>query len=379
MDMYLKFFMTVFILIFLGSCTPAVYQAYPIQELSLPRDEAAHRAPIEWWYWTGHLSDTAGKEYGFELTFFKAYAPQNAKLFGFIPAWWLVEKAHIAHFAITDLYNQSFDMAQISDFTNFEAGASEEELDVYINTWSAKRIGEGVYELRAQLADKKLELRLEPEKPLALHGNPPGIQSMGAGGVSYYISYTRMKAEGTLSYDCHLFGCQKTEVTGIAWHDHQWGDFELDSYAGWDWFSLQLDDQTEVMIYLIREPNGSYSTRAGSFIDKQGRVTALEADDFSLQETGETWTSESTGAVYPMGWTLSVPSKKLELSITPRLLNQEMDTRATTGIVYWEGAVAIYGSHTGKGYVELTNYDLYPYGLTNDQTPLKPLRGPLGN
>lgn len=363
----------------LNSCLPSVYQPYPIQAISLPRDEAAHRAPIEWWYWTGHLTDETGHKYGFELTFFKAYAPESVKLFGFIPAWWVVEKGHIAHFALTDVDNQAFLMNQISDFNNFEAATSETDLDVYINTWSAKQIGEGLYQLKAQVADKKLELTLRSEKPAALHGNPPGIQSMGPGGTSYYLSYTRMSAEGSLKTECNLIFCNESKVKGQAWHDHQWGDFKLDTYAGWDWFSIQLGDQTEIMLYLIREPNGTYVTRAGSFIDKQGRLSALKSEDFSLTETGEIWESKATGAIYPAGWTLAIPSKRLELRIKPLLLNQEMNTRATTGIVYWEGAVEITGNQSGKGYVELTNYDLYPYGKTNNQTQLKPLAGPFGN
>ncbi|MCA9835496.1 MAG: hypothetical protein KC422_01215 [Trueperaceae bacterium] len=366
-----------FLAITLISCVPSVYQPYPIDAISLPRDEAAHRAPIEWWYWTGHLQDEAGHDYGFELTFFKAYAPENARLFGFIPAWWLVEKGHIGHFAITDLGNKDFHMAQISDFGNFEASTSEENLDLRLHTWSAQKIGEREYQIKAELGDKKLELFLTAEKPMALHGNPPGIQSMGPGGVSYYLSYTRMAAEGVLKTNCTLFSCEEHKVTGQAWHDHQWGDFTLDAYAGWDWFSLQLDDNTEVMLYFIRQPDGSYSTAAGSFIDQVGQVKNLSSDDFSLTPTGKLWKSETTGAVYPLEWTLSIPGRGLELLISPLLEKQEMNTRATTGIVYWEGAVGISGSHTGKGYVELTNYDLYPYG--EPQSELKPLSGPLGN
>ncbi len=364
-------------LIFLSACVPPVFrQPYPITAVTLPEDEAAHEAPIEWWYWTGHFQDEEGTEYGFELTFFKAYAPPNLNLLG-LPAWWFVEKGHIAHFAITDITNQSFEMAERTNFANYKGGASSENLDVFVGDWTATRIGEGKHQIKANVGTKTLELMLSSEKPVALHGNPPGIQSMGPGGTSYYLSYTRMTAEGSL-LSCEQSDCVEKSVTGQAWHDHQWGDFELSSYAGWDWFSLQFEDNTELMLYLIREPSGRYSSRAGSFVTENGRVIDIFADDFSLEATGLTWESAETGAIYPMQWTIKVPSQDIEIRVTPVMLEQEMNTRASTGIVYWEGAIEVTGSHEGKGYVELTNYDLYPYGKTDENTPLVPLGGPLG-
>jgi len=364
-------------LLFLSACVPPVFrQAYPISSVSLPEDEAAHEAPIEWWYWTGHFEDQAGTEYGFELTFFKAYAPPNLNLLG-LPAWWFLEKGKIAHFAITDITKQTFEMSERTNFANYKGGASYEDLDVFVGDWTAKRIGEGKHQIKANVGNKTLELVLSSEKPVALHGNPPGIQSMGPGGTSYYLSYTRMSAEGTL-VDCEESSCTEKAVSGQAWHDHQWGDFDLSSYAGWDWFSLQFEDNTELMLYLIREPSGRYSARAGSFVSENGRVIDVFAEDFSLIETGETWESIETGAIYPVQWDINLPSQDITIRVTPVMPEQEMNTRGTTGIVYWEGAIEITGSHEGKGYVELTNYDLYPYGQTDENTPLKPLGGPLG-
>lgn len=364
-------------LVLLSACVPTVFrQPYPITSVTLPEDEAAHEAPIEWWYWTGHFEDEEGTEYGFELTFFKAYAPPKINILG-LPAWWILEKGNIAHFAITDVSNQTFEMSERTNFANYQGGTSNEDLDLYVGDWTAKRIGEGQHQIRASVGKKTLELVLTSEKPVALHGNPPGIQSMGPGGTSYYLSYTRMSAEGSLLI-CEQKSCSEQAVSGQAWHDHQWGDFELSSYAGWDWFSLQFEDNTELMLYLIREPSGRYSARAGSFVTETGRVVDIFAEDFSLVETGETWESISTGAIYPIQWDINVPSQAIDIRVTPVMLEQEMNTRGTTGIVYWEGAIEISGSHAGKGYVELTNYDLYPYGQTDENTPLKPLGGPLG-
>jgi predicted secreted hydrolase len=228
------------------------------------------------------------------------------------------------------------------------------------------------------MGERKLKLTLTPEKPAALHGNPPGIQSMGPGGVSYYLSYTRMKVTGELSTNCTLISCDNLGVTGQAWHDHQWGDFDVSSYAGWDWFSVQLEDNTELMLYLIRQPDGSYSDEAGSFVTPEGKTISLTKDDFDVTETGETWASEATGAIYPIQWQVTVPRFGIDVMVNPVTPNQEMDTRASTGIVYWEGAVDVSGSHKGVGYVELTNYDLYPYGKTDASTRLQELRGPIG-
>ena len=285
----------------------------------------------------------------------------------------------MGHFAITDIDGESFEKREVADFLGYPASAGYGDLDVELANWYAKRSDDGIsHEISASLGDRTLRLTLTPEKPVSLHGDPPGIQAMGPGGTSYYLSYTRMKAAGEL-LECQLLSCNTVTVTGQGWHDHQWGDFNLNSYAGWDWFSVQLEDNTELMLYLIRQPDGTYSVRKGSYVTAEGETISLNEDDYKLIETGETWTSEDTGAIYPVGWRIEVPAFNIDISVDPVLLDQEMNTRRTTGIVYWEGAVDISGTHEGLGYVELTNYDLYPYGQTDETTPLKPLRGPLSS
>ena len=370
----------------LSGCLPSVYsRPYPVEPVTLPRDDASHAAPIEWWYYTGHLQDEQGHDYGFELTFFKAYTPPQIKLLGFLPLYGLIERGYVAHVAVTDLTNQRFVMDQRANYWGYPADASTKVLDVYVGDWRAERAADGAGQrIKASAGGYTFDLLLEPTKPAALHGDPPGIQSMGPGGTSYYVSYTRMKVSGTLGRSCGILGCRhNSSVTGQAWSDHQWGDFDLSSYAGWDWFSVQFEDNTELMLYLIREPSGEYVTRAGSFVTADGRTLSLEAEDFEVAPTGATWTSEETGAIYPAGWRVRVPGEGVDVTVTPALLEQEMNTRATTGIVYWEGAVNVTsneaGSKGGVGYVELTNYDLYPFGEGDENTPLQPLRGPFGS
>jgi predicted secreted hydrolase len=367
-------------LLLLAACTPSVYDApYPVGPITLPRDDAAHDAPIEWWYYTGHLQTPEDEELGFELALFKAFLPPSIRLFGVYPLYNTVERGHVGHFALSDPQQKRFVMGERSDFALYEGSASQEKLDVRVANWSVTRADDGVsHRIRASEAGTAIDLTLTPLKRAVLHGSPPGIQSMGPGGTSYYVSYTRMEVSGTLKRGCGFLGlgCETLEVTGEAWSDHQWGDFDLSSYAGWDWFSVQFNDDTELMLYFIRAPDGSYLEEAGSFITPDGRTLPLKNEDITLTALGETWTSPQTGAIYPMRWRVVVPKHDLDLTVTPTFPEQEMDTRASTGIVYWEGSVRVTGTREGVGYVELTNYDRYPYGQTDADTPLQPMRGP---
>lgn len=347
----------------LTACAPSVYDhPYPVRPVVMPRDEAAHRAPIEWWYYTGHLVDASGRHYGFELTFFKAYPPPGMKLVGPVPMSALMQKVYVAHFAITDVSRKRFAFAQKSTAWGYQGSSSRERYDVTLADWFARSVpGSRAQRIHADGGGYSIDLTLDPLKPPALNGNPPGIQSMGPGGTSYYVSDTRMKVTGTLGVDCGFFGCRDLQVTGLAWHDHQWGDFKMTGYAGWDWYSLQFNDDTELMLYLIRSKTGGYDTAAGTFVARDGHTVHLTAKDFRVTPTGATWTSPATGAVYPMGWRVRVPRFGIDVTVEPVMKDQEMNTRSTTGIVYWEGDVRARGTRTGVGYVELTNYDLYPY------------------
>lgn len=346
----------------LAGCVPSVYdRPYPVVPVELPRDDAAHAAPIEWWYWVGHLETADGRELAFQLTFFEAYAPPQLRLLG-IPSNLLFEKGIVGHAAAADLGAGRHGMAQRFD-AYYAGGASTEELDVFVGDWRATRAEDGASHALAFTVDGyAFDLVLTPSKPASLHGDPPGIQSMGPGGVSYYVAHTRMDVRGAVRGRCAFpIACPPEPVVGQAWFDHQWGDFRVDALTGWDWFALQLDDGADVMLYLIRDEAGGYAAAAGSYVTVDGRTRPLAADAFAVEPTGAAWTSPATGAVYPAGWRVVVPAHGVDVVVTPRLTDQEMDTRATTRIVYWEGAVAVAGSHGGRGFVELTNYDRVPF------------------
>jgi predicted secreted hydrolase len=298
----------------------------------LPADEAPHAVAMEWWYYTGHLF--AGEaRFGFEMTVFQVDLGQD---------W-----SYIGHAAITDLERGR----HVYEQDIITRPALFPRYDLRVGDW--RMGGDGSRDwVEFALGDYRLTLRLRPEKPAAVHGGD-GIIEMGSGKTSFYYSKTRLAAEGEL-----VRAGQGLPVSGQAWMDHQWGDFDVFGSRGWDWFSLQLDDGWDLMLFLLHLPDGQSAITGGSLVSPQGCVQ--EFADFALSATGQ-WESPHTGAVYPMGWTLAVPEEGLELVVTPVLEDQEFDSRRTTLNVYWEGAVDVHGTHQaapvrGLGYVELTGY-----------------------
>jgi len=182
-----------------------------------------------------------------------------------------------------------------------------------------------------------------------------GYVDYGNGTGSYYYSRTRMEVTGSLLVDG-----EARPVTGEAWMDHQWGNFSTFSVGGWDWFSVQLDDGSDLMLYLVKDAAGNPTIVDGSLIAADGSLTVLEPSDFVVTATAE-WTSARSGATYPAAWTVTVPAADLELRLEPTVPDQELETTATTEVIYWEGEVTVVGTRggdpiAGLGYVELTGY-----------------------
>jgi predicted secreted hydrolase len=199
-----------------------------------------------------------------------------------------------------------------------------------------------------------IDLDLAASKPATLH-DTDGWVDFGPAGGSYYYSRTRMAATGEVTIDG-----TPVEVTGTAWFDHQWGDFIAVGGGGWDWFALGLDDGTDITLSLVRGQDGTYPLVYGTLVDPKGDARHLSAGDFVVTPTGS-WTSPRSGATYPSGWRVRIPSAGLDLEVSPTVLDQELDTRATTGVVYWEGDQVVGGTMggrpiAGRGYVELTGY-----------------------
>lgn len=346
---YVAFLTSVLTLIAIAALSGSVAlarQATPISgdapvPIEFPRDDGPHQSGIEWWYFTGHVLAEDGKDYGFEFVVFRARA--NAS------------EGYVSHFAITDSARNVFRYDQRIVGSAGVSGDAK-ALDLNVNGWTM--LGErGEFSLRADMPDYAIDLNVTTRKPATFHDGD-GYIDYGNGTASYYYSWTRMDIEGYLD-----LGGGPVPVSGSAWMDHQWGDFATYQDGGWDWFSIQLDDGVDVMLYVVRGPSGETIRVDGSIVGPDGQLTLLRQGDFSVAPIGE-WTSPRTGASYPSGWTIDIPVQKLSLILEPRILDQELDTRATTGVIYWEGEVSVqassHGTTTGGlGYVELTGYAPY--------------------
>ncbi len=192
------------------------------------------------------------------------------------------------------------------------------------------------------------------DRPPVLHDRD-GYVDFGPAGGSYYYSRTRMDADGAVRV-----GARTYQVEGIAWFDHQWGDFITVGGGGWDWFAVNLDDGTDVTLSLVRAADGSYPLVYGTLVRPDGRFEHLERTDFEV-DVDDRWRSPATGATYPAGWTIRIPKERLAIELRPTVPDQELDTRESTGVVYWEGSQVVKATRAGRrlggeAYVELTGY-----------------------
>lgn len=307
----------------------------------------------EWWYYTGNLQTAEGRPFGFQFTIFRrALTPNPPDR----TAEFATNDVYMAHFTVTDgQAGQFYDNERFQRGAAGTAGATAEPYRVWLDDWEVMETGAESYFLKASAEEVAIHLALTALKPPARNGNNGLSQKADAvGNASYYYSQTRLETAGTVTIQG-----QSYQVTGLSWKDHEYGTSSLAANAvGWDWFSLQLSDNTEVMYYQIRTDDGSLEPNSlGSFIQEDGSVTVLELDDFEAEPL-ETWTSPTTGSVYPVKWQLRLPEQGLDLTITPLIPNQELNV----SVVYWEGAVLVEGTRngqpiSGRGYVELTGYN----------------------
>lgn len=333
--------------------------AQPGYSYEFPHDHGSHDSyRTEWWYYTGNLTAKDGRLFGYQLTFFRRAMP--ADQIKTLPSKWSITQLYLAHFSVTDLSNRQFRFAEkISRAGLGKAGAESNRLNVWIDLWRAESPqGTDRHLLAAADGEIAIQLSLSPEKPLVIHGTDGvSLKGDGTGQASHYYSFTRMNTKGQLT-----IGKESVEVTGSTWMDHEFGSADLGkSLVGWDWFSLQLDDQTEIMLYRLRRTDGTAdSVSSGTFIDREGKGHHLALGDFSLEPLSE-WTSPTSKARYPQRWRLTIPSKQLSLELTPRLAGQELVTSRSTQVTYWEGAIEANGVAgekriKGHGYMELTGY-----------------------
>ncbi|HEY6085607.1 MAG TPA: lipocalin family protein, partial [Nitrospira sp.] len=277
-----------------------------------------------------------------------------------LPSRWSITQLYLAHFAVTDPVQHRFRYAEkISRAGLGKAGADPDRLHVWIDRWSAESpVNSEHHRLVAAESELAIDLDLLPEKPPVIHGLG-GISHKGteSGQASHYYSFTRLATTGTIT-----IGGESFDATGTSWMDHEFGSADLgENLVGWDWFSVQLDDHRELMLYRLRRADGSADpVSSGTIIDRDGRGRHLSIGDFTLEPLSY-WTSTTSKARYPQCWRLVIPSEQLSLDLQPRMAAQELVTSRSTQVTYWEGAIEVTGSAhgqaiKGEGYMELTGY-----------------------
>lgn len=322
----------------------------PDYTLVFPQDYGAHPDfRIEWWYVTGWLETSENKTLGFQVTFFRAAAPQHSSN----PSRFAPQQIIIAHAALSDpalgrlIYDEKtaragFDLAY----------AREGDTDVKIDDWFFKRNSDGQYVTEVKSDKFSFELSLTPTQSIMLQGERgfsrkgPNIEQ-----ASYYYSEPHLEVSGAV-----MLQDESMNVHGLAWLDHEWSSEYLDPRAdGWDWMSANLDDGSALMIFRIRGKDGSklwaYATRR----DAAGRVKQFAPDQVEFVPE-RVWKSPHTKAHYPVE--MRIRTGETEWRLVPLFDDQELDSRGSAGAVYWEGAVTVFqdGNNMGKGYLELTGY-----------------------
>ena len=325
------------------------------QVLAFPDDFGPHPEFLtEWWYYTGNLETDAGRPFGYQLTFFRrALTPPNEVSERLSP--WASDQVYFAHFAISDIAaNEHHSFEHFTRGAAGLAGAQSVPYAVWLENWHVEGTGIDQYRLFASQDGISVQLDLTDEKGPVLQGLD-GYSQKGpeAGNASYYYSQTRLTSSGTIAIKGREFA-----VSGQSWKDHEYSTSVLsDGLVGWDWFSLQLDDGSEVMLYQLRYADGRVGEfSSGTLISPEGDTTPLSQNDFEIVVQA-TWRSPHSEAVYPAAWTLRIPQAKLNLNISPRMADQEM----LVSFIYWEGAINVEGDSNGMavdgtGYVELTGY-----------------------
>jgi predicted secreted hydrolase len=336
-----------------GPQEPQWKQAAPAYPLAVPRDHVSHPAfKLEWWYYTGNVDADAGRRFGYQLTFFRVGVdPSPAN-----PSTFAVRDLYVAHAAVTDVAGKRFLFAErVGRAGVGAAGASPYDYHVWNGDWEV-RLEFGQHRLQARDPRFAIDLLLGESRPV-FHGDH-GYSRKGstAGNASEYYSLTRMPTEGAITIDG-----DRHDVRGSSWMDHEFGTTFLEkTQQGWDWFSLQLDDGTDVMVFELRGTDGRVDPHSsGTLVPASGAPRHLAAGDFTLAP-GRRWVSKASGGTYPVEWQVRVPGGGLDLAIRPVLDAQEL-VGPRTGVSYWEGAIDVEGTRngrpiTGRGYLEMTGY-----------------------
>jgi predicted secreted hydrolase len=345
--------------------------ALPQRTLAFPRDHGAHPDfRTEWWYITGHAKtpagqNSAGREFGFQVTFFRSRVEATQNMQSQFAAKQLI----FAHCAVTDVQGKKLWHDQRIAREGFGiAQASEQDTDVKLRDWTLKRAipqlkgnlaaldAEVAYEARIAAKDFALDLRFAETQTLLLQGNQ-GLSRKGPDEkqASYYYSKPHLAATGRIALQGQNF-----DIQGTAWLDHEWSQELLHPEAvGWDWIGMNLFDGSALTAFQLRRKDGSALWTGGSYRPPpaSGLPTFIAHPGEVKFQALKPWTSPTTGAKYPTEWLVRTPADYY--TVRAVIPNQELDSRNSTGAVYWEGLSDLFdsnGKHVGRGYLEMTGY-----------------------
>lgn len=328
---------------------PAAW-ALPPRALQFPRDFGSHpELRTEWWYITGHAR-SGTREFGFQLTFFRSRVDDTQGMRSAFAAKQLV----FAHAAVTDLQGRQLLHDQRIARAGFGvAQAGEEDTDVRLRDWTLQRGPNGRYQAHLPAGDFALSLDFTPTQPVLLQGSA-GLSRKGPQPeqASYYYSEPQLATRGRLTVQGQGF-----DVEGTAWLDHEWSEALMHPEAvGWDWIGMNLDDGSALTAFHLRRADGSALWGGGSWRPRGGAVHSFEVDTVHF-EAERRWSSPRTRAAYPVQWRIDTPAGRF--TVRALLDDQELDSRGSTGAVYWEGLSELrdeQGRRVGRGYLEMTGY-----------------------
>ena len=328
---------------------PAALHALPAQALAFPRDHGAHPGfRTEWWYLTG-FARSGQRQFGYQVTFFRSRVDGTQAMTSKFAAKQLV----FAHAALTDVQGGKLWHDQRIAREGFDvAVAAQDDMRVRLRDWSLQRQGDG-YAAKLQAAGFALDLQCVPTQPLLLQGRA-GLSRKGPDEkqASYYYSLPQLATSGSV-----MLQGQRFTIAGKAWLDHEWSEELLHPDAvGWDWIGMNLDDGSTVTAFQLRRKDGSPLWDGGSFRSAQGGLYTFSRGEviFSPQRR---WTSPLSQASYPVEWIVRTPADFY--TVRAVISNQELDSRASTGAIYWEGLSDLFDSNgrkVGRGYLEMTGY-----------------------
>jgi predicted secreted hydrolase len=322
----------------------------PGVELRFPQDEGAHPDyRIEWWYVTGWVQDEAGAPLGFQVTFFRVRPGLGESN----PSRFAPRQILFGHAAIAEPAHGRLRHAERSARAGFDlAYAREGRVDLRLDDWSLRQDGDR-YAAVVAGEDFSLRLDLDRVQPPLLQGER-GYSRKGPNPAqaSWYYSLPQLEVSGTIVVDG-----RERRVTGTAWFDHEWSSDVMDEEArGWDWMGVNLDDGGALMAFRMRDAQGGARWAAATLREPDGSVRTF-APDAVVWTPLRQWRSPRTGAAYPVAWRVRVGDRDFE--VEPLMDDAELDSRASTGTIYWEGPVRLRapgGAPLGRGYLELTGY-----------------------